>query len=252
MHKALAGFAATGLSILFAGSLNAQVPSPLRVAATTERPQIFGTQQTTVTSVAALAFVPADSSQEFHTSGSLGRFGGINAEQHFYATLDIPAGVIIDYIGFSNVNDGEANVMAIHLWKRDGFGGLTELVALDNTPHTSWLIDFNSSPLGILWRGALLGDTAILDMEIAPNPNLQFFGSVEVMWKRTVSPAPAQATFNDVPTTHPFFQYIEALNVSGITAGCQAAPPLYCPDSPVTRGQMAVFLAKALGLSWPL
>jgi hypothetical protein len=27
-------------------------------------------------------------------------------------------------------------------------------------------------------------------------------------------------------------------------------PPLYCPDNPVTRGQMAVFLATALGLHW--
>jgi S-layer homology domain len=63
-----------------------------------------------------------------------------------------------------------------------------------------------------------------------------------------VSPAPGVATFNDVPTNHPFFQYIEALSASGITAGCQASPPLYCPDATVTRGQMAVFLAKALGL----
>ena len=63
-----------------------------------------------------------------------------------------------------------------------------------------------------------------------------------------VSPAPAQATFNDVPTNHPFFQFIEALKASGITGGCQASPPLYCPDAPLTRGQMAVFLAKALGL----
>jgi len=63
-----------------------------------------------------------------------------------------------------------------------------------------------------------------------------------------VSPAPGSATFNDVPTNHAFFQFIEALSASGITGGCQAAPPLYCPDTPVTRGQMAVFLAKALGL----
>ena len=36
-----------------------------------------------------------------------------------------------------------------------------------------------------------------------------------------MSPAPATATFpNDVPTSHPFFQYIEALSASGITAGC--------------------------------
>jgi hypothetical protein len=69
-------------------------------------------------------------------------------------------------------------------------------------------------------------------------------------WRRQVSPAPVTATFNDVPTGHPFFQFIEALVTSGITAGCQASPPLYCPDDPLTRGQMAVFLAKALGLNW--
>ena len=66
-----------------------------------------------------------------------------------------------------------------------------------------------------------------------------------------VSPAPATATFNDVPTGHPFFQFVEAMAASGITAGCSAAPPLYCPDQPLTRGQMAAFLAKGLGLQWP-
>ena len=66
-----------------------------------------------------------------------------------------------------------------------------------------------------------------------------------------VSPAPVTADFNDVPTSHPFFQFIEALYHLGITAGCQGAPPLYCPDAPLTRGQMAVFLAKGLGLQWP-
>ncbi len=75
---------------------------------------------------------------------------------------------------------------------------------------------------------------------------------VAIVWTRQVSPPPAAATFNDVPTSHPFFQFVEALSRSGITAGCSAAPPLYCPDEPLTRGQMAVFLAKALGLQWPL
>lgn len=53
------------------------------------------------------------------------------------------------------------------------------------------------------------------------------------------------------PANHQFFQFVEALADSGITAGCSAAPPLYCPDAPLTRGQMAAFLAKALGLHWP-
>lgn len=66
-------------------------------------------------------------------------------------------------------------------------------------------------------------------------------------WRRQVSPAPPTATFpNDTPTTHPYFRFIEALADSGITAGC--APGLFCPNSPITRGEMAVFLSVALGL----
>ena len=64
-----------------------------------------------------------------------------------------------------------------------------------------------------------------------------------------VSPAPDLATFADVPTSHPFFQFVEALAASGITGGCGGGN--YCPDAPLTRGQMAVFLAKALGLEFP-
>ena len=74
--------------------------------------------------------------------------------------------------------------------------------------------------------------------------------AVEILWKRRVSPAPLVASFGDVPTNHPFFQFIEALADSGITAGCGNGN--YCPDAALTRGQMAVFLAKALGLHWPL
>jgi hypothetical protein len=72
---------------------------------------------------------------------------------------------------------------------------------------------------------------------------------VRLLFRRQVSPAPATASFGDVPTGHLFFQFVEALAASGITAGCGSGN--YCPDAPLTRGQMAVFLAKALGLHWP-
>jgi plastocyanin len=75
--------------------------------------------------------------------------------------------------------------------------------------------------------------------------------TVRVYYKSAVRMGPATATFSDVPTTHPFYRYIEALVASGITAGCAATPPQYCPDAPLTRGQMAVFLARGLGLFWP-
>jgi hypothetical protein len=73
---------------------------------------------------------------------------------------------------------------------------------------------------------------------------------MQVTYLLQVSPPPATATFTDVPTTHQFFQFIEALHAAGITGGCKVSPPKYCPDDPVTRGQMAVFLSVALGLEW--
>lgn len=67
-------------------------------------------------------------------------------------------------------------------------------------------------------------------------------------WRRQISPPPVTATFDDVPTGHLFFRHVEALVASGITSGCNAEN--YCPDAPLTRGQMAAFLATALGLHW--
>jgi hypothetical protein len=36
--------------------------------------------------------------------------------------------------------------------------------------------------------------------------------------------------------------------VRGITSGCQASPPLYCPDKPNAREEMAVFLTRTFAL----
>jgi hypothetical protein len=80
------------------------------------------------------------------------------------------------------------------------------------------------------------------------NDNLTSISRIEVGYVLQVSPPPATATFQDVPTADPAFQFIEAIAASGITAGCGGGN--YCPDQPVTRRQMAVFLAKALGLQW--
>lgn len=74
------------------------------------------------------------------------------------------------------------------------------------------------------------------------------FGSMRIGYHLQVSPPPATATFDDVPTNHVFFPFIEALAAAGITSGCSTIPPLYCPDAAITRGQMAAFLSRALGL----
>lgn len=39
---------------------------------------------------------------------------------------------------------------------------------------------------------------------------------------------------------------IETLFATGITVGCSVDPPRYCPDDPITRGQIAAFIFRAL------
>jgi hypothetical protein len=55
-------------------------------------------------------------------------------------------------------------------------------------------------------------------------------------------------SFDDVPESNTFIEDITWLAEQGITRGCN--PPgntLFCPQDPVTRGQMAAFLVRALG-----
>lgn len=57
-------------------------------------------------------------------------------------------------------------------------------------------------------------------------------------------PAASQTPyFTDVPANHPYFRYIQKLKELGITTGC--TPTTYCPDDPINRGQLAVFLIRA-------
>ncbi len=80
-----------------------------------------------------------------------------------------------------------------------------------------------------------------------PNTGTAFKG-IAIVYLRQVAPAPATASFTDVPSGAPFFNEVEQLKKSGITLGCGGGN--FCPDSPVTRGQMAAFLSRALGLNW--
>jgi hypothetical protein len=49
--------------------------------------------------------------------------------------------------------------------------------------------------------------------------------------------------FLDVPPANAFHDFVNTVARNGVTAGCGGGN--YCPSSPVTRAQMAVFLLKA-------
>ena len=70
------------------------------------------------------------------------------------------------------------------------------------------------------------------------------------------APPACAGAFADVPCPgspgFPYSDWIEQLYAEAITAGCSTAPPgglpSYCPASPNTRGEMAVFIVKTFGL----
>jgi len=59
-------------------------------------------------------------------------------------------------------------------------------------------------------------------------------------------PPPTTGVFTDVPPSKFAAAWIEQLAAEGITAGCGGGN--YCPESPVTREQMAVFLVRTFEL----
>lgn len=226
------------------GSANSLAGPLLRASA---RPQEFGIDDYVVTVLSAAEFYSFHD-YDFPTLSGYCR-NGCSGGFHRYSQVEVPAGAVIDYIGVNTSTTGDA-VMGFTLHFRDHLGGTAQLLSASIPGHVSFSSDF-FGPLGI-HVPSNLDRVFILDLEQAPlefDSNQQFFGYFEVWWRRTVSDPPATPTFSDVPTSHPFYQFIEALAASGITAGC--APGQFCPEAPLTRGQMAVFLAKALGLHWP-
>ena len=61
----------------------------------------------------------------------------------------------------------------------------------------------------------------------------------------TVPPPATGTVFNDVPASYWAASWIELIAGDGITNGCSASPPLFCPTAQLTRAEMAVFLLRA-------
>ena len=213
-------------------------------------PQTYGTQDEIAVVVQATAFTPWNSSNTYG-GGIAHRYVNSNNGCCLVAPVSLPAGATVigleiqgcDYsttagitalFGVCDVNSN-CTVLTPYLVSNDpGTPGCQNYRVNFTSPYTvhgsdSFNIDFYH-------QGDETGQV--------------YIRAARVYYKLQVSPAPSTARYTDVPTTHAFFQYIEALASAGITAGCSTSPPQFCPDAPLTRGQMAVFLARALGLHW--
>ncbi len=179
------------------------------------------------------------------------RYFGAEAVPYMAAPVRLPAGVGIGAIWVSHCspNDGDIVVALFDNGVGGAGGGGGTLIA-------GPVVTLGGGCGGIVWGvsvpyTAASGHPLYLVVYFAggQTDGSAKFNNIAIRYRLDVSPAPAQATFADVPTADFGFQYIEALAASGITGGCGGSN--FCPDLPVNRRQMAIFLAKALGLNWP-
>ena len=63
-------------------------------------------------------------------------------------------------------------------------------------------------------------------------------------------PPPAVGFYDDVPASNPYARFIEEITFRGLTSGCNASPPAYCPTAQVTRAQMATLLVRGFAFGF--
>ena len=223
------------------------------VDAAPEAPQVFG-GAATLLQIPAAAFTVRDSTAVYQQD-SFGYYYSTSSPSltTFWAPVDLPAGAQIDRLGLYLFDNDPTNSISARLQQYDGTTSPTTstTATVSSAPGTPMYAYSTAVVNHSVNNNASAGGhhySVLIDLPV--RSSLLRFKAVEIQYRRVVSAAPAVATFpNDVPTSHPMFRFVEALAASGITGGCGADS--FCPDEAVTRGQMAVFLAAALGLHFP-
>ncbi len=218
-------------------------------------PELFGTEGGAVTVIGFDDFFPRNSADGWSSTGNnRSSPGPLVTGLNMIPNGAILEAVIVYVYDADPVEDVEARICSSSWTIINGEGGIADcglaVGSTSGTESSTVIVLDDDIPIGYQEQVEFIGPTVkhyYLQVE-APGP-LTRLHMARLVWRRQVSPAEGPPAFGDVPENHAFYQFVEALARSGITAGCGGGN--YCPDAPVTRGQMAVFLAKALGLHWP-
>ena len=222
---------------------------PLRASA--NKPETYGLTDRTAYTIPAWAFQSNDGSPLANNAPNYySRYSPTAREVE--APVFVPEGALITSIELQGCDNDAAGQVVYILVSVDSNGNYTALSSLGSTglaatPGCGFFSLDLSTPAQVD-NFNLTYYVAVL----AGNNQLTGYTAMRVYYNLQVSPAPLTATFNDVPTDDFGFQFVEAFADAGITVGCTSnppfTPPVYCPDRNVTRREMAIFFAKALGL----
>ena len=222
-----------------------EAPDSGRQGRTFGQPSVSHTLQ----AFAFTGFTAADSAN-FTVSGTGARLCS-SGSCAFATALQLPAGALLTTLELAACDTNPAGGVRAQLFRVAGPDGPTTFLGSAGTGVAQvpgcGFFSFTLAPAHEIDN---LNSTYFVLVDMSSAAGDTRFQAVRIFYNLQMSPAPATATFNDVPTGHVFFRFIEALVAAGITGGCSGSPPLYCPDATVTRGQMAVFLSRALGLQF--
>ncbi len=245
----LAGLILTSSATL--AQATAAAPKPER-----NTPNTYGTTVESYYRMAAAEFTPLKSSfsyqDRYYDEGqtSFRRYATfVCGTCGFIASPHLPSGALLSYVELDSC-DFSAGDVTLDLYDCDyggycGSGPVKTLSSADNvTPNACSYVAADISALGLTVNN--YGRQLSIRINNLSGDGTTSFSGAVLGYRLQVAPSPAMPTFTDVPTSDFGFQFIEALNLWGITGGCGGGA--YCPDSPVTRRQMAIFIAKALGL----
>jgi S-layer family protein len=224
-------------------------------------PDQFGVQCCQVLQIPAAAFTPRSSTvqYEYLAPGYLYLTAlGTQAANQLWAPVFLPTGARVQELGISyydaeSAHDITATLRGYTHGTPDTGGSPSAIAVVSAASSGCCGTGYASTPADHTIRNDAAHDpdaaqwVVTIDYPLA-SQDLGFKG-VDIRWARQVSPSPGSPTFADVPPSDGAFAFVEALVASGVTAGCGGGN--YCPDAPLTRRQMAVFLSKALGLYWP-
>jgi len=88
---------------------------------------------------------------------------------------------------------------------------------------------------------------------VTPTPTGTTFTPTPTSTTSTPTPtaSPDTQSFQDVPTDHWAYRYIEAIHKAGYAFGCSLDGSMYCPDGTITRAEIAVLITRGIyGVSY--
>lgn len=263
----------SALLLVAVGTVWAQVPGsaipPVPDRLGTQPPEVTAPLGTNAYGVANLtaAMTPPNAFQTFNYGlGYVFWADGYIATQsgdpwrNFDAPVYLPTGALIDSVKVFVYDNDASGYVRVRLFFSEcgGVSACTTTTVLDvqsgvsETPGYVVLQSDGQTVEDMTWRNydedTFTADYGFFRVLFSTDSNDLRLGPVYFWYQRQISPAPAVATFLDVPVGAFGFKHVEALYASGITSGCGGGN--FCPNQPLTRVQMAVFLAKALGLDY--